>query len=180
MKSIKFLQFQFNLKHPISLYLYKWLLIFINFGFVLLTLIISSIVWTNLNDDDYRANLNQSMHSILSEENLEQIVLTRKCGIILIGIIVFTISMIGILGAFSKNITALFFYDFLIGFVFILILLGWRNYRPVFEFYLIVLFLLIITFILTLILVKILRFEPIRIRKEMLLNHVNTRESFIF
>ena len=179
MTSLRIFNYRLSFKYSSGLYLSKWSLVFLNVLFIVTDIIISSIIWVNLYDD-YRPFMNQTSLHIETTEEFNDLIETKKFGIILIGLIITIVSTIGIFGAIQKNIKTIMVYDASVGFILILLLFGWRNYLNIFYWWITVLLAILLSLILSFIYIKTIRNEPVRIRKQLLLNHVNTRESFIF
>lgn len=153
----------------------KWTLVALNVSFIFTDIIVSSIIWTNI-ENDYQPLVNGTM----TPDQFEFMVSTKKFGILLISIIITTLGTLGIVGAIRKNINMILFYDFLTGLTLLLMLFGWRNYQHMLAIYICVLISLATLLILSLIFIKTIKYEPYKIRQQLLLNSANNRESFIF
>ncbi|KAH9501133.1 hypothetical protein DERF_012000, partial [Dermatophagoides farinae] len=174
--SFRIFNYRLSFKYSSALYLSKWSLVILNVIFIVTDIITSSIIWVNL-FDDYQPFMNQTSLHIDTDDDLEELLSTKKFGIILIGILITTVSTIGIFGAVRKNIKTLMIYDAFVGFVLILLLFGWRNYQNIFYWWITVIVSILTALSLSFIYIKTIRNEPMRIRKQLLLNHVNNRET---
>ena len=152
----------FHKTYLTSMFLSKLTLIILNTFFITLDLVVATYLWITI----YRL---ESIRVDLPEAEIESIVSTKKCGIILASGIVITISMLGIVGAARANSNMLITYD-VIGLLTILVLLlGWRNYQTIFWIYIAVVCSVLTALLVALFYIRAIKNEPYRIRRQLLL-----------
>lgn len=156
------------------MFISKSILILFNSFFIILDLTVSVILWIHI----YQL---ESIKVDLPEAEIESIVATKKCGIVLTSGIVIVISSIGMVGAYRGNANLLITYD-VVGLLAIIVLsLGWRNYQTIWPIYISVISTLFTSLIVALIYIKTIKDEPYRIRRELLLvNMASMRESIVY
>ena len=154
-----------------TMFISKLTLIIFNSSFILLDLSISTLLWLDI----YRLPW---IKVDLPDAELASMVATKKFGIILTTGIILGISSLGILGAVRGNTNMLITYDVIGLFAIIVLGLGWRNYQSMPVVYFSTIGALFISLFIALVLIKTIKDEPYRIRRElMLVNMAHMRES---
>lgn len=154
-----------------TMFISKLTLILLNSSFILLDLTISTLIWLDIYNFP-------AIKVDLPDVEIESIVATKRCGIILTSVLIITIASIGISGAIRGNTNLLITYD-VVGLLAIVVLsLGWRNYQSMPVVYYTVIGAIFTSLIIALLYIKTIKEEPYRIRRELLLvNMAQMRES---
>ncbi len=152
------------------MFIAKATLITLNASFIALDLVISTFLWLDI-------TRLPSITTDLPQAVMDDVVTTKKCGILLTSLLVITLCSLGIWGALKTNSGLLITYDVAGLLAALVLLLGWRNYTEEPLLFGLVLAAIVVALLVGLLYIKAIKEEPYRIRRElMMVNLANMRE----